>query len=166
MKIRRLVLLTSLFYASQSFAIFCPTNVNQIDVGNTLEQVTAQCGAPDKVKSSKTKGDQPQTWDYYVRMDPTLPGTLKMEINFVHNKAVNMSVNGAGLTSTSICGGTINFGDSMEQIKSVCGEPANVSVSNPPNAPEVKETENLIATYNGPPVTLLIFEDGKLKERK
>lgn len=161
-KISLLFLLTT--YATSSYALFCPNNFNEINIGDSIEKVTQQCGKPSSEKSYESKINEPQEWNYYVQMVPGQQGSIKMTIAFANNKVINMSVNGVGLTQTEICGGTIQLGDTQDQIKTACGKPVFVNkVDAYPGAPKpAKMTE---FRYLGTPTVTLTFENGKLKER-
>jgi hypothetical protein len=154
--------------SSQALAMFCPNGFNQMNMGDTIEQVTKNCGNPDEKKTSKEVPFQAQEWNYYVHPDPSQPGTLKMSVAFGSDKkAVNITVNGTSLMATTICGGNIQVGDDVEAIKSACGKPAFTNQGAQPsanandNAPEITELR-----YNTTPPTTLIFTNGKLTERK
>src|SRR3990167_1385184 len=102
MKLSLAILL--LFFSSHTYAMFCPNNFNQINIGDTIESVKQQCGKPNTEKKSTEEDDSgPQEWNYYVT--PSTPGytqpitggqsaTVKMAIALNNNKIVNITVNG------------------------------------------------------------------------
>lgn len=161
---------------SFAFAFFCPTNFGQINLGNTIDEVTALCGNPDKVESKDVSPEGPQEWSYYVPQTVSsnagqpMPGTLKTQMTFDSSgKAVNISVNGVGVGSTSICGKLIQIGDSADTIKSACGDPSFINKQNASSgalgsAKPSKKVTTLI--YNSNPPAKLIFEDGVLTEKQ
>ena len=173
----KLWLLALILTPSTSFAFFCPTNFKQIDFGYTIEQVTEACGAPDKEETREKKPEGPQEWSYYVPqtvgtqgISSQAKGTLKTQVAFDSSgKLINISVNGIGVGSTSLCGTTVNLGDSQDKVKAACGEPPFITKGDPPpspsGAPQVskKITE---FTYNTQPPVKMIFEDGILKEKQ
>lgn len=64
--------------------------------------------------------------------------------------------------STAICGANIHVGDSTQAVEFACGKPAIVNMKeNPEESPVAPYT---MITYNGPPVTTLIFQNGRLTE--
>ncbi len=163
-----------LFYAGQAAAMFCPTGFNQINIGDTIEQVTQQCGAPDSKKTDKEILDTtPQVWTYYVKYDPSQPGTVQMMIAFdASQKMINITVNGTSLSNSSLCGGNVQLGDTTASVKKACGAAALVNKGETQNSNAVTnnnqpstETTTFKYTSQGTPTTL-IFMNGKLKERQ
>lgn len=155
-----------------SFAFFCPTNFNQIQEGDSIEQVQALCGKPDKQETVEKKAEGPQEWSYFVpqtvgmsSMNPA-QGTLKTQVTFDSSgKAINISVNGIGVGSTAICGSMIQLGDSSERIKSACGTPVLVNKQSPEENKE-QPTKITSFTYGTTPPVTLMFENGKLMEKQ
>jgi hypothetical protein len=146
-----------------AFAMLCPNNFNEISIGQTIEQVKTQCGTPDAEKTSDSKSDLPQEWNYYVQVSPTDQATLKTTIAFNQGKVTNMSVNGIGVSSTAICGGNnISVGDSESTIKTACGKPAFINQGNVNAAAATKMVD---LTYGSPGV-ILEFENGVFKGKK
>lgn len=160
---------------SMSFAFFCPTNFNQIDFGMTTDQVTQACGKPDdQTESIKVNDNIPQEWNYYIAQTVSMggslanaQGTLKTSITFDDKgKAINISVNGIGVGQSTICGSNIQLGDSKDAIKSACGNPSFVTKQTPdPSAqPPAKIIEFIYSSAN--PKAILVFENGKLTDKK
>lgn len=163
-------------FSTSAFALFCPNNFNQINIGDTIEQINSQCGKPDFQKSEKVEDDNgPQEWNFYVNPSAN-PGykaptatygqqaSLQMTIAMNEGKVVNITVNGMSLASTTICGGSVTVGDSKDKVKKACGTPKFVNKSSVGNdAPAVKKTTY---KYNSNPPVELIFENGKLTERQ
>src|SRR5688572_25483047 len=98
------ILFVILFFCSTPiFALFCPANFNQIDLGSSVEQVEKQCGKPTATKTTKTENDKgPQEWNYYLNVTPTGDGTIKLVIAMVDDKVANLNINGIGLGSVGI----------------------------------------------------------------
>jgi hypothetical protein len=173
----KLVIIILLAFPTPSFAFFCPKNFNQINTGDSIEQVLKQCGKPDSIKESKKINDNiPQEWNYFVPQTVSTntfnqaQGTLKTSFAFDNEgKAINISVNGIGVGATALCGKYVKLGDTRETIQSACGEPALVNrqasaqTGQPLPGQEIKIME---FTYTSTPPATLVFENGKLIERK
>ena len=170
-----LIPLMSVLLPHLSFAFFCPTNFNQIDFGYTIDQVTQQCGPPAKQDSRKLDAAGPQEWSYYIPQAvsdvamQSMQGTLKTQFTFDSSgTAINISVNGIGVGSTTICSNTlIQLGDKMDRIKSLCGDPSFINKQEPSNSgtPAV-QTEITEFIYTSNPPVKLTFENGKLKSKE
>lgn len=154
-----------------AFAFFCPANFNQINFGDTLDDVKKQCGKPDKEETKEAKKNVPQEWSYYVPQTVAIDtnkqaqGTLKTSLTFDKNgKVINLTVNGIGVGSSTICGAIIQLGDTQDKIKSACGEPSFVNKqqpADPANTP--KEADKITElTYSTTPPVVLTFEAGVL----
>jgi len=154
-----------------SHAFFCPNNFSQIEMGDTIDKVTATCGKPDKEVTKDMEPVVPQEWSYYIPQtvaSDTMEqqsGTLKTSVTFDKDgKAINISVNGLGVGSSTICGAPIQLGSTMDQIKAACGEPSFVNKQQPatssaPTQPKSKQTQFMYGT------STLIFTDGVLTGR-
>lgn len=162
---------TALGLITPSFAFFCPTNFSQIEMGMTLDQVTATCGKPTTIKEVTKENDNvPQEWNYFIPQSVGVSafqqtqGTLKTSIAFdADGKAVNISVNGLGVGASTICGGQqIQLGDSKDTISKACGDPTFKNKADN-NNPPTKETQ---VTYDSNPPQTLIFRNGLLMERQ
>ncbi len=164
---KKIFLTTTLtFLCSQTFAMFCPNGFNSMNVGDTVDKVTSSCGMPDSIETTKTAPDQPQQWDYFLQPNSSNPTSLKMTVAFnAQKKVVNISVSGTSVMTTPMCGSgnAFKLGDKAEDVKKACGEPSFISKSNSAGAGPEIETTTFI--YNTTPVTHLIFQQGKLKER-
>lgn len=147
--------------------MFCPKGFNFINIGDSLETVIKACGKPDMKKTYKKQPFQAQEWVYYIASYPGMPGTLKTTVAFDDSgKVINLSVNGAGLSETQICNNqTIQFGNTTAQVEAACGKPAYITQTSAANgAPKPIEVTEL--QYNASPTVTLIFENGKMTERK
>lgn len=156
-----------------SYGFMCPTNFNQIEVSNTIDQVKAQCGKPDKEESKEVTAEGPQEWSYFVPQSISTPamqpmqGTLKTSIAFDKDgKVINISVNGIGVGSTQLCGSTVSLGNSRDSVKASCGDPSYIAKEQPKSATPPETTKVTTFTYNTNPPSKLIFENGKLKEKQ
>src|SRR3990167_10586638 len=166
-----------LAFSISAHAMFCPTNFNQITIGDTIEHVQQQCGKPDIEKKSTSEVDTgPQEWNYYVSpgfvgynpppVAGQQQGSVQMTLALNNNKILNITVNGMSLASTTLCGNSVSVGDSAERVKSACGDPVfvNKSSNQPKGKPTTIETTTL-KNNSTPPVTL-IFENDKLKGKE
>lgn len=155
------------------YAMFCPGNFNQINVGDTIDQVQTQCGKPDfSKKSDQVKDDGPQEWGFYVKPGGNNgaraaasmnnpQGSLKMAVTFNQGKVINITVNGMSLASTTLCGAPISVGNNTAAVKAACGDPFFVNKATQNNNAEAK-TEVTTFRYNSTPPVTLTFENGKL----
>lgn len=166
---------------SLSFAFFCPTNFNQISVGNTMDTVIATCGKPDKQETKEVKVEPPQEWSYYTPQQPQIifgkpnASNVKTDITFnAAGNAVNITVNNMSAVSTTVCGRTINVGDSREMVESACGKPSFINKQDQEATPgqlsdalgrPVPPAIVTTFTYNSNPPVTLTFENGKLTEK-
>lgn len=157
------------------YALFCPSNFTQIQIGDTIQQVEQQCGKPDKQEIKEGDSNAPQEWSYYipqtVSTNTTMQeqGTLKTSITFdASGKAINISVNGIGVGSTTICGNTtVQLGDTRDQVKAACGAPSFINTQEQKSTSTSTETNKIVIdTYNTNPPAILIFKNGKLLEMK
>jgi hypothetical protein len=165
--------------STNSFALLCPGNFNQINVGDTIDAVKAACGKPVGEKSTDSTAQGPQEWNYYVSVNPAFTqnvsqnttASLKTTVAFDKGKVTNMSVNGVGVSNTAVCGGTIQVGDTEDTVKAACGKPAFINRgtgsqegTEDPNAAKTKTTE---LTYMSAGNTItFVFENGLFTERK
>src|SRR3990167_530159 len=145
---RFIVTILILFLPLSCCALFCPNNFNQINEGDTLEQVKNACGKPDKEASKEVTPETPQEWNYFIPQTVTnsamakVQGTLKVQFTFDANKKlINISANGIGVGSTNVCGKPISLGDLRDDIKSVCGNPAVVNQQDPGADSKIKVTD-------------------------
>lgn len=170
--------------ATPSFAFFCPSNFNDINIGDPISKVIELCGQPDSKVVKDAPDKQPQEWSYYMANQPNqlqIPtaaqGTLKTTIAFdAEGKVMNISVNNIGVATTNKCGTQVSLGDTREQVESACGKPTLISKQNqneppvpPPPAgvkPEDLPNKQVEFTYNSTPAMTLIFIDGRLTERQ
>jgi hypothetical protein len=149
-----------------AFALLCPGNFSEISVGMTLEQ------------SAESQANTPQEWNYYVSANPAFTenvsqnstATLKTTIAFSNGKVTNMSVNGVGLSTTAICGGSpINVGDTQDQVQAACGKPEFINRgtgSQAGTASDAKPQKDTTITYDvGGVTTSLMFTNGVFVKR-
>jgi len=173
---RKSIAILLLFSTSTlSYAWVCPNNFSQIAAGDSIEQVTALCGKPASEKKYQAGYRGPQQWQYFVTVNQPLNGsgapagatpTVQMSIAFVNQKAINITVQAQSVASTSICGPTINIGDSDDSIKKNCGAPTFIQKQDTGNGTNEKTIEIIEYKYNTTAPNTLVFENGILKSRK
>lgn len=169
----------TLCISSYSFAMLCPSNFNEYNIGDSFAAVQQACGKPDKETTTDSKANQPQEWIYFANLGSsgnmqysnnnggTAAATVRMTIGFGKDgKVSNMTVNGIGVGATPVCGNNVQIGDSMESVKASCGAPAMINQStNNANAETTKITEWTYTNTGSAPATL-IFNNEKLTGRK
>lgn len=161
-----LLFISAFIYSHCAFALFCPSNFNTIDLGYTIQQVKQQCGEPIKETAHKTTPIGPQQWDYYLQPKPNY-GTMRLSVVISDGQAINISVNGSVIAQTPICGQTIKQGDKLDAIKKACGTPSFVTDSVVDAKTSQAQEKNIVELqYNSTPKITLVFENGRLKERK
>lgn len=157
--------------ATTTFAWVCPNNFNSIVEGDSIDQIIAQCGKPASSTTSQQPPNVPQQWQYYIptqqsngRITQQSPvENVKMTIAFVNDKVVDISTaQGGTVSSTSLCGARIAIGDSSDTVKTNCGTAAFVQKQDT----DAKDVEIVEYKYDTAPPNTLIFENGKLKQRK
>ena len=177
MRYLALCISTVFYLPSLCFAIFCPTNFKQIEIGNTMNEVLEQCGKPDKQEEVKKANENvPQEWTYYAPQNytttgPTIQpqGSIKNQIAFdSEGRVVNITTNGYGIGVVPMCGINIQVGDTRDKIKAACGSPVFASRQETPTDGSAPPPDLIITTftYNTSPPTKLIFQNGKLIERQ
>lgn len=136
----------------------------QINYGDTIKDVIKTCGKPDSQTSSESSAAKSQEWVYYIKTNPSDQATLRTTIAFDKDKVTNISANGYGVSYTQICGGnTVQVGDSQDSVTKACGKPGFINKDSNDKTEPTTTTELI---YNNPSKTVLIFENGHLKDRK
>jgi hypothetical protein len=171
----RKLLLILLLIPTLTQAFFCPSNFSQINMGDSLDKILQQCGKPATQVDSSKEVATAQEWDYYIPQSVQdnsggqVTGTLKTSFTFDANgKAINISVNGIGVGSTTVCGNNVQLGDSPETVKKACGEASFINKQQSSaglggGTPHIKVTE---LTYDSNPPVTLVFEGGVLVRTK
>lgn len=165
---QRLAVLLLLGFSNSSFAMFCPVGFNQIYIGDTIEQVQKQCGKPDSQNTKKEEPMVPQEWSFFVSQPPVVSSqpqaAQKMIVTLINGKVVNMTVSGFSVSNSNLCGALVSVGDTAENVKTACGNPGFINKSSENSGQ--KPTEITEFKYNSTPAATLIFENGRLKQRK
>lgn len=162
--IKKMLALPCIFLMGHANAWLCPNNFNTINQGDAMPVVIAACGKPTVEKKMEGESNAPQEWQYYVEVNPPNPNTIKFSVVIANKKVVSMVSNAMSLTTTSVCGSTISIGDSMDAVRSACGNPMFINKGQ--SAATQKPSEIYELTYQGPAPNTLVFENGLLKERK
>jgi hypothetical protein len=156
-----------------ALAMMCPGNFNEVNFGDSLDAVKQQCGVPMSETTSDSEAKVPQEWNYFVQVPSELgyqavPGgeaTIKATVGFNNGVVTNMSVNGIGISSTTICNGNnVSVGDTQESVKKACGTPAFINKGNIDTPPKMKITD--LTYMNGDTPVIFEFEDGVFKSKK
>ncbi|HTM63504.1 MAG TPA: hypothetical protein VL360_03265 [Gammaproteobacteria bacterium] len=182
MKMNRIFIFSIMlpFISGNCFALLCPNNFNQINIGDSLAQVEQLCGKADKTETVDGPDNSPQDWNYYfppTTPSPTLTnlavqqqttGSLKATFSFdAKGTLVNIMVNGISVGTTGGCGGSISLGDTRKNVESVCGKPSFVSKQDTGNNAQNNEANKQVEmTYMSNPPVVLIFRDGKLADSR
>lgn len=170
--LKRTMLILATIATNNAYAVMCPNNFNTVNIGDSVEQVIAQCGKPEDKKEYKVDVDVPQEWSYYVVVAPPNPATVQMTIVFVNKKVANITVNAMSLVSTNLCGGTpntngvgtVNVGDDMDTVKASCGKPTFTKKGEASGSDSKIDVTEL--TYTGQSPYMMYFENGKFQSRK
>lgn len=118
----RLIAISLFLIPMESFAIFCPGSFNNIDFGNTTQQVVNQCGAPATAVTYTQQQNVPQQWDYYVQQNPLNPITTKMSIVFNDNKAINITITQAATSNNVLCQQLLQSASNQQAIEAACDQ--------------------------------------------
>lgn len=178
MKLKTIISSLVLLVSAQSYAMFCPSNFNAINIGDSIDLVAKQCGKPTTEKKSKSTANIPQEWTYYMQMidpadssyiAPGGAGTMKVTFAFIDNKVVNITSNGIGVGSTTICKNiNLQIASSLDDVKKACGKPVSIVQTDlsQKDAQGTPAEEIIEWSYNSNPPATLVFEHGKLTARK
>jgi len=168
------------FISGNCYALLCPNNFNQINIGDSIAQVEQLCGKADKTETVDGPDNSPQDWNYYfppTTPSPTLTnlalqqqttGALKATFSFdAKGTLVSIMVNGVSIGSSKDCGTTISLGDSRKSVESACGKPSFVSKQGTGNSAQSNEANKQVEmTYMSNPPVVLIFRDGNLADSR
>jgi hypothetical protein len=162
--------LTSILLFTMSntcFAAFCPTNFNNIQNGDSIEDVIKQCGKPSSEKTQTVRETPAQEWTYFINQQTAAQASLRLIINIDKDKVNNIQLGPGNVTNTAVCGTTIQIGDTAKAVEGACGKPNFVSVSagtNPQENANFGGTKVTELTYSNAATTVtLTFENGVLK---
>jgi hypothetical protein len=162
-------------FSTSTFAWLCPGNFSQVSIGDTIETVKQTCGAPLTQNTYNEEPNVPQEWKYFIMVNqpyqmtyspsnnPPPRASIRMSVTFVNDKAINITVEDQSITSSSICGPTINTGDSQKSIERSCGKPTFIQKQTSNNSKPVLVTEFI---YSNPPPNTFIFKNGILTDRR
>lgn len=182
------LLLFLLIFYNLSFALPCPNGKGILYKGDSIEEVLKQCGEPNNKHSVTTTLYSLKRLIYYRPHPYNVGGHSQLIILFKNNKVSNIHINEhytyymcrqsavqVGLVTTvqtscgdwdyyaaatNLCGSVFSINDSLEQVLSLCGKPAEQSDL---------ATNNLVQTeftYKGSTPQTIIFQNGKLVDWK
>lgn len=77
---------------TDSFALFCPTNFSQVNIGDTIAQVIETCGEPISQNTYKKTSILSEEWHYYVKTQFNDKATTKMTVVFKDNRVINIHI--------------------------------------------------------------------------
>ncbi|MDR3492881.1 MAG: DUF2845 domain-containing protein [Gammaproteobacteria bacterium] len=166
--------LITLLLSTSSYALMCPNNFKQIDIGDTIEQVEAQCGKPTSQSTHEPEIAVPQQWTYNIEMKPnpinqtqtTLPIIITLDEKGI---VTNITVNGSAVSKTTYCDPNgkiaINKKNTDKQIIAACGKPVFITKGEVPDDQKTKITKVTESVYStGASVATLVFENGQLQK--
>ncbi len=145
-----------------SYAFFCPTNLNVIQIGDSLNNVQEQCGFGTLSEVKQDNVAIPQEWAYYKKLNANDAGTIKLSFIINSNKIININVNGISVSRTALCGAQITVGQSSDQLKASCGDPTILSASSADKSSTPQGPPQQKLSFSEAPQSELIFENGKL----
>lgn len=178
---RKLYAVSLLTLSTIAYADFCPcpSSFNLIHMGDPLAQVLKSCCAPAHKKTYKKEPPVPQDWVYSIPAPPNpgnaTQGSVILLVRFDDSgKIYSMNVNAQTLESTNCSNtatvsfdvntpNTIQVGDSMEKVKTICGKPKSIQKGLPTEDNTVTPTITELQ-YAGPPPVTLIFENATLTQ--
>lgn len=111
-----------LIFPWNAYAIFCPSNFNNIDFGDTIEKVLQQCGEPASQNTYSVDAPTAQQWDYYLKISPLARTNSKMSLVFKDNQIINMTVNIDASENNLLCQETLQKSLSKEVADVVCNQ--------------------------------------------
>jgi hypothetical protein len=82
----------TLLLSVNAFAMFCPKDLKLINVGDSIEDVKKQCGAPDSETNYPKTVLVPQEWDYFKKALPTDTVNSKIAVNIKDNQIINITL--------------------------------------------------------------------------
>lgn len=175
-----------------SYAMFCPTNFESINIGDSIDKVKMICGQPNSEQNSQGQSSS-EEWHYYVKSSAVSQATLPMIIVMQNNRVINITIDNLISNNGQVCqafktGGGDNkivqtFCQNIDGPKSVantqaCGQIIQVGDSSRTiesacgkpvmikslSVPQ-SEAGITVLKYVGPPRTTLVFENNRLKMR-
>lgn len=105
-----------------AYAIFCPSNFNNIDIGDSIEQVLKQCGPPASQNTYTLAQPVAEQWDYYIRTNPFNRTTSKMSVVFKDNQVINITLNITATTNNLLCQEALDKKLSQTAIETACNQ--------------------------------------------
>jgi hypothetical protein len=183
-----------LLFSTTSFAMFCPSNFKNIDIGDSLEQVLELCGPPTTQKTYKQNAtSSAEEWTYYKRVNPLDQSTAKMVVVIQNDQVININIADDSAVSNEVCQSTITGSKFAQSVcnstlnsqhnvgsTQICGAPIQigdhaqtvetacgkaVAVTAYQQPDQPPPTEIVELDYDGPPKAALLFENKLLVQR-
>lgn len=88
--------------STSSFAMLCPTNFSNVNIGDSIDYVKQMCGNPSSQKTYKQSSSGAQEWVYYIKTSNFDKATSKMSVIINDGKVVNINIASSGV-SNEIC---------------------------------------------------------------
>ena len=173
----QIVIINALCLSANAYALnsyFCSKTNNYIQVGDTMNQVFAKCGAPlssKDVQNAPTVPTQVTQWIYnyqnnsFIRTGQNTVQNSALIVNMVNNKVISILVNGQNVQTTKFCSANlpISIGDSNLYIRQLCNTPSQMQVVT--QNIQQPQTTQTIWTYQQQqfsPAVTLTFENNVL----
>lgn len=183
----RAFLLLILMISIDLFAYPCPNGSGLFYKGDSIEEVIKQCGEPTS-KHTTTRSIYSLKKMTYVRNYSHNLGFLQMELFFTNNKVSRIHMTDRNysavcrsgvvqigvfittqqscgdwiydLTYTNYCGNVFGIGDTIENVKAICGEPTRYEDL------QSQTSESTELFYGGSHSQTMQFQNGKLVDWK
>ncbi|MEK6731253.1 MAG: DUF2845 domain-containing protein [Pseudomonadota bacterium] len=164
---KKILLLTLILIMPGAYAasyFFCNKTNQYVSLGDSLDQVQANCGAPAStttktIPNQKTQKAERWIYDYKPNSIPAEPQKNALVVTFVDNKATSIASSG----QTPPCRSDVQLkkGDSPTLLYQYCKQPSQKQTITLPDGPD--QTQTIITYPNGQDATIqLTFTDGKL----
>jgi hypothetical protein len=165
---------------------YCPQNASSISVGMSETQVISACGHPNSRVSSNLQASVKipvkqliydavnkgalypgMTGAFYDQWSlPSGNTDMHLVIDIIKDKVSSVKINGAEGKAMTICGGkSIQVGDDVAQVYSLCGSPSliNTSYINSPMPASTKPEVWIYQIDQYQPLMRLTFINGRLE---
>lgn len=157
---RNLIIIFSLLMPISAFSLTCPNSGSMLKAGESIQEVTEQCGQAISSNSFTNTITISGEWIYYITNSSNNKMT-KMTILHDHGRIANINIFLSGkkeqnVQSTNICRNLIQIGDTMNYVQSVCDNPTLQ------NTLQTESKEITELKYDGMSPNTLIFENNKL----
>ena len=157
---RSLIIIFGLLMPISAFSLTCPNNGSILKTGDSIQEVTKQCGQAISSNSFTNTVTISGEWIYYIKNSSNNRMT-KMTILHDRGHVANINIFLSGkheqnVQSSNICGKPIQIGDNMSYVQSVCASPTLQ------NTLQTMSTQITELKYDGMSPNTLILENNKL----